>query len=92
MARGAILTLADQLLSSASNFALRALSATVSIIAMVVLVNAFGLLAPDVGVVTACTYTVEVLIVYRRCTGASQSMSLDGPNDTTSRPHAGNPS
>jgi len=48
-------------------WSLRALSATVSIIAMVVLVNAFGLVGAGwAGIGTASTYAGGVLIMYRR--------------------------
>ncbi len=74
-------------------WSLRALSATVSIIAVVVLVNAFGLVGAGwASIVTASTYVVGVLIAYRRMY-RRQAISASGQSEHHHQPsHAGSPS
>lgn len=70
-------------------WSLRALSATVSIIAMVVLVNAFGLVGAGwAGIVTASTYAVGVLIIYRRMC-RRQTIGASGQSEHHEPSHAG---
>lgn len=74
-------------------WSLRALSATVAIVAMVVLVNTFGLVGAGwASIVAASTYVVGVLIVYRRMC-RRQTIGASGQSEHPHQPsHAGQPS